>query len=187
VETARMAKLCGASTITFHAAYYMKMGKDEVYAIVKDQLKKIVEILQEEKNKVWIRPELTGKESQFGDLHELIRLSQEIDQVLPCIDFSHMHARYNGKYNSYAEFTWMLNELEKGLGKTVINNMHMHISGINYTAKGERNHLIFKDADLKYKELMKALKDFGVKGLVVCESPDVEGDTIILKKTYQEL
>jgi deoxyribonuclease-4 len=35
--------------------------------------------------------------------------------------------------------------------------------------------------------LLQALKDFRVKGLVISESPDNEGDAIILKKTYHSL
>ncbi|MEM4271071.1 MAG: TIM barrel protein, partial [Candidatus Pacearchaeota archaeon] len=187
LETARIANLCGASTITFHAAYYMKMKKEEVYSVVKKEIKEIVEVLNSEKNKVWVRPELTGKETQWGDLQELIRLSQEVEQVLPCIDFSHMHARYNGKYNSYDEFRSILVKLERELGKEIIDNMHIHISGINYSAKGEKNHLILKESDLNYIELMKALKDFKVKGLVICESPNLEKDAQLLKKTFAEV
>lgn len=187
LDTARISNLCGASTITFHAAYYMKMGKEEVYKVVKHEMEEIIEVLKNEKNKVWVRPELTGKETQWGDLQELIRLSQDVSQVLPCIDFSHLHARYNGKYNSYDEFRSVLVELERELGKEVIHNMHIHVSGINYSAKGERNHLMLKESDLKYVELLKALKDFGARGIVISESPDPAEDAILLKKTYEEM
>lgn len=36
---------------------------------------------------MWIRPETTGKASQWGEYEEIIRLSKEFEQVLPCIDF----------------------------------------------------------------------------------------------------
>jgi len=62
--------------------------------------------------------------------------------------------------------------------------MHMHVSGIEYGEKGERNHLNLEDSDLQYAELMKALKDFRVKGLLICESPENEGNALLLKRTY---
>lgn len=34
---------------------------------------------------------------------------------------------------------------------------------------------------------MQALKDFRAKGLVISESPDNEGDALLLKRTYQGL
>ncbi len=65
--------------------------------------------------------------------------------------------------------------------------MHMHVSGIEYSEKGERNHLNLDDSDLEYAELMRALKDFKVKGLLICESPDNEGDALLLKRTFESL
>jgi deoxyribonuclease-4 len=184
LQTAKIASLCGATTITFHAAFYQKMDKQQVYNNVKVQLQKILDELKKQKNKVWIRPELTGKETQFGDLQELIKLSQELDQVLPCVDFSHYHARYAGKYNSYKEFRSMLEELENGLGRRVLDNMHVHVSGIEYTDKGERRHVNLKESDMDYAGLVKAWKEFNIKGIVISESPNLEEDALLLKEAY---
>ncbi|MBI2136514.1 TIM barrel protein [Candidatus Woesearchaeota archaeon] len=185
LNAARIANLCGAFSMTFHAAYYLNMEKASVYKTVKDNLKEIIEILKQENNKIWIRPETTGKETQFGNMQEILQLSQELDQIMPCIDFSHLHARYNGKFNTYEEFSQILQQVEKALGKEGLHNMHIHTAGIAYTAKGEKNHLNLKDSDLNYKELCKAWKDFGIKGAVTCESPNIEEDALLLKKTYE--
>lgn len=40
---------------------------------------------------------------------------------------------------------------------------------------------------MNYKDLLKALKDFSVKGAVVCESPNIETDAQILKEYYLSL
>lgn len=184
LNAARIAWLCGAYSVTFHAAYYMQLPPEKVYDKVKKEITEIVKILKKEGNKIWIRPETTGKASQFGTLQEIIKLSQEIEQVLPCIDFSHIHARNNGKFNSYKEFSELLEMVEKGLGKDGLNNMHIHISGIEYTEKGERNHLNLPQSDMKYKELMKSFKDFKIKGVVISESPNIEGDALLMQKVY---
>ena len=42
-------------------------------------------------------------------------------------------------------------------------------------------------SDLRHKALLKALKDFRVGGNLVCESPNLEEDAALLKKTYAEL
>ena len=39
----------------------------------------------------------------------------------------------------------------------------------------------------KQEEKLKALKEFGVKGALVCESPNIETDTKILKDYYMSL
>ena len=53
--------------------------------------------------------------------------------------------------------------------------------------KGEKNHLNLKESDLNYIDLLKALRDYDVKGLVICESPNLEEDAVLLQQTYLEL
>ncbi len=184
--TAERAWEAGAYSIVFHAAYYLNSDKSKTYETVKESLKRIVKEVQDKGIKLWIRPETTGKPTQFGDLDELIRLSQEIEQVLPCIDFAHIHARSNGKFNSYEEFIEILKKIEKELGKEALKNMHIHFSGIAYGEKGEQNHLILKESDFNYKEMVKAWKDFKIKGVAISESPNLEGDALLIKKELLE-
>ena len=187
LETARAAHWLGAGSITFHAGFFMKSDREEVYGVIREALAGITEKVAGEGLDVRISPELTGKESQFGSLEELLRLSGEVKNIHPCIDFSHYHARTGGAQNSYPEFCATLERIEKALGRPALENLHMHVSGINYTAKGERNHLILEESDLEYKALLKALKDFKVGGNLVCESPNLEEDAALLKKTYVRL
>jgi deoxyribonuclease-4 len=185
MDTARIANIAGAYSITFHAAYFMGQDPVKVYERVKGEMKKIVSDLQGEGVKLWIRPETTGKATQLGSLKETIKLSQDVEQVLPCVDFAHLHAR-TGKLNTYQEFCDVLAELEKGLGRNVLENMHIHMSGIEYSAKGERNHLELEHSDFRYKELMKAFKDYKIKGVVISESPNIEKDALLMKKAYEK-
>jgi deoxyribonuclease-4 len=187
LQTARIAALFGARSITFHAAFYLKDSPAQTYAMVKKHLQEVVNTLRKEGNKVTISPEVTGKPSQFGTLEELLQLSSEIEGVLPCIDFSHWHAR-TGKANSYQEFLAVLDMVENRLGRRGLDNMHIHLSGIAYGSKGEIKHLMLRDSDLRYAELLKALKERRAKGVVVCESaPYLEQDALLLQQTYRAL
>ncbi len=187
LNSARIANLCGAWSVCFHPGFYQKSTKEEAYKRVKDSLNEIIKTLKKENNNIWIRPETTGKETQFGNLDEILDLSNELENVMPCIDFAHFHARTNGKYNSYREFSEILEKVEKKLGKKGLENMHIHITGIAYSEKGEKNHLNLEESDLKYKELIKSLKDFKVKGVMISESPNIEGDAILMKKIYERI
>jgi len=186
LNTVRIASLCGARTVVFHAAYYMGDPPDEAYSVVKKNLQDIMHKLKFEQNQVWVRPEVAGKISQFGTLEEVLSLSNEIEGVAPCIDFAHWHAR-TGKFNSYAEFASILEQIESQLGRAALDNMHIHVSGIAYGAKGEIKHLNLKESDFDYVSLAKALKDFNVNGLVISESPNLEGDALLLQRTYNSL
>jgi len=184
LKAARMANLCGAYSVTFHAAFYLKQEPDKVYKKVKKELQWIVNKLRGEDIDIWIRPETTGKGSQFGTVDEIIELSNDIEGVMPCVDFSHLHARSGGKFNTKEEFDSILEKIEKGLGKKGLRNMHIHLSGIQYTDKGERNHLILEESDMNYKDLLRSFIDFKIKGVLICESPNLEDDAMLLKKTY---
>ena len=185
IETIQVAQEVGAYSITYHAAFYMGKDKEEVYKQVSKQTQRIINAVGD--TDVWIRPETTGKATQWGDFEEIIRLSKEYEKVLPCVDFSHIHARTAGEYNTYDEFAHVLDRIGTELGTYALENFHAHVAGIEYTAKGERQHLNLKDSDMNYKDLMKALKDFGVKGAVVCESPNIEDDAILMKDYYLSL
>ena len=183
LKAARILDKCGGWSLCFHAAYYMG-SPEKAYQNVKESLKEIVKTLKDEGICVWIRPETGGKLSQFGSLEELIKISQEVEQVLPCIDWAHHFARSLGKINSYQEYSKILEEIEKSLGREALDNMHCHSEGIEFTDKGEKNHLVFADSKINYQDLVKVWKDFNMKGVVICESPNIEKDALLLKKTY---
>ncbi len=187
VQSAVILDACGGYSVCFHPGYYLGMSSSVAFENVKRELSKVVEEVNSLGLNVWVRPETTGKPTQFGSVDELVDLSVEFDNVLPVIDFSHLHARTNGKFNSVREFEQVMELLESKLGKVAISNMHVHVSGIAYSEKGERNHLVFKDSDMNYVDLLRVLKDFNAKGVVVCESPNVEEDTLLLKKTFDSL
>ena len=187
IDTAAVAAQAGAFSITYHAAFYMGGDKETVFEQVKTQTKRIIDILENEKIKVWVRPETTGKATQWGDIDEIINLSKEFEQVLPCVDFSHLHARSAGKYNTYDEFSKVLEKMGNNIGQYALENFHGHLAGIEYTAKGEKQHLNLENSDMNYKDLIKVMKEFGVKGALVCESPNIEDDCKLLKNYYESL
>lgn len=187
IETADVTNSLGGYSITFHAGFYLGQDAELVYNNIKSQIKIITECLEKNNNKIWIRPETTGKATQWGDLEEIIRLSKEFETVLPCVDFSHLHARYNGISNTYDEFCKIFEKIGKEIGDYALENFHAHIAGIEYGAKGEKKHLNLEDSDFNYKDLLKAFKEFNVKGAVVCESPNIEDDAKLLKEYYMSL
>ena len=187
IDASRRAYECGAWSICFHFAYYMKQDKDKVHKLVVKRAKEIRKKLDDEGIKIWLRPETTGKGTQWGDLIETLKVSEEVEGILPCVDFAHLHARSIGKYNTYDEFRWQLEQIEKYTGREGLNNMHIHLAGINYGDKGERNHLNLKDSDKNYKDLLKVWKEFKIKGAVTCESPNIEKDALMLQKYYAKV
>jgi deoxyribonuclease-4 len=153
---------------------------------VKEALKEVTKKLKDKGYNIWIRPETTGRKAQFGTLEEILKLSQEIENVMPCIDFSHLHARTQAN-NTFEEFNDLLQMVEKALGKEGLNNMHIHFSGINYGDRGEKNHLNLRESDMNYADLLQVFKNFRIKGVVIGESPNVEVDALFLKNEFRKI
>jgi len=183
VQTARIGSICGAESIVFHTAFYLGDPPDKAYIKIKKHLQEILDQLKKENTRLWIRPEIAGKGSQFGTVDEILKLSAELEMVAPCIDFAHWHAQTGG-FNSYPEFASILEQISQRLGRAALDNMHIHVSGIAYGSKGEKNHLNLKDSDFHYVELLQALKDYHVRGMLICESPNLEEDARLLQETY---
>ncbi|MBN1369460.1 MAG: TIM barrel protein [Dehalococcoidaceae bacterium] len=182
----RIASLAGAENIVFHPGYYMNGNPEKVFGVVLGYLSEIEEEFLREGFSIKLSPETTGKLSQFGTLEETLSLCSRLKNARPCIDFAHLHA-YSGKINTYSEFRQVIGTVSASLGKDSIQNLHLHVSGIHYGHRGELKHLTFEDSDFNYTELLRALIDSGAGGTVICESPNMEADTLILKKTYLEL
>jgi deoxyribonuclease-4 len=186
LRSARIGWICGAESVIFHAAFYMGMAGADVYATVKKYLAEVVRELDQEDNRIWVRPEVMGRVAQFGTIEEILSLSTEFERVLPALDVAHWHAR-EGRFNSYPEFATVLTHIEDKLGRRGIENLHVHCSGIKYGKRGELRHLNLGESDFQYRDLLRALRAAGAKGLVVCESPNLEEDALLLKQTYADV
>jgi deoxyribonuclease-4 len=174
----------------FHPGSYHTRAPEEVYPRCQTQLAKLAQILRDEGVDVILRPETMGKGAMFGTLEETLRLSADIPGVLPCIDWAHLHARTgDGSFNSYEEFAGALELVKKYLGDDGLKRMHAHMSGIAYSAKGEREHLPLNEADIRYRDLLQALVDYGVEGTVGVEAPLPfhTADALTLQATYRRL
>lgn len=188
MAAARAGYQAGAPDIVFHPGAYQGARPERAYETVRRRLQEIVEELRAEGVAVTLRPETMGKSALFGTLEEVIQLARDVPGVLPCLDFAHLHARAgNGSFNSYEEFARALQQVAAGLGPRGLETLHIHISGIAYTRKGERHHLVLQEADLRYEELLQVLIDLGGRGRILCESPNLEEDALLLQATYRRL
>jgi len=183
LKTARIGDACGATSAVFHAAFYGKDTAERTYEAVRSELKNVMSILRGERRAIAMRVETMGKRAQFGSLDEVLSLCRDVDGLQPCLDFSHLYAR-EGKINSYVEFERVLAKVARKLGPRALKNVHIHIAGIHYGDKGEIKHLNLEETDFRYDEWLQALRDLGVEGLVICESPNLEADAVMLKKLY---
>ena len=169
-------------SVTFHAAFYH--ADDPEVASGCGRIWEMRRILDGEDPHP---PQSRNHRLSFAVWHSnKLWLSQEIPGVGPCVDFSHLFTRSIGQFNTYEDFASALQLIKDQLGEEALKEMHIHLSGIEYGPKGERNHVLLAETELDYKAVLKALVDFDAAGNLICESPVLEDDALILQEVYGE-
>ena len=188
MDAAHYGNLASATDIIFHPGSYFERPPKDVLKVAIPRLKDCVKELRSAKNPVTLRPETMGKSAMLGSLEDTLAMSEAINGVQPCLDFAHLHARPgDGTMNTVKEWTRLLEAYQASLGKEALKSLHIHLSGIEYGPKGEKNHLALGKSDLKLNALLEALKDFGCAGRILCESPIMEEDAQTLKKRWMKV
>jgi deoxyribonuclease-4 len=188
MDAAHYGNLAGATEIIFHPGSYFGNPPEEVLKVAIPRLAGCVEELRAAGNLVTLRPETMGKSAMLGSLEDTLAMSQEIDGVQPCLDFAHLHARTgDGSMNSYDEWSAALEAFGKALGDKALKDLSCHLSGIEYTEKGEANHLPIQESDFDLDALLKALHEFECGGRLLCESPVMEEDALLFQKKWIEI
>ncbi|BBL45444.1 endonuclease IV [Nanobdella aerobiophila] len=182
-ESAKKTYLSGGISVAFHPAWYHKNSPEEVYKKARESIREVINKLIDENINIVIRPETMELKNKFGDIDEVINLSLDIDNVLPAIDFAHLRYRYND--NSIEFFRKILEKLESNLGREILDNMHIHMSGITLDSKG--THKILEESDMPWRDILRLLKEFNCKGIIISESPNVEEDAVRMKNYFEKL
>ena len=188
MDAAYFGNLAGATDIIFHPGSYFERAALDVLEVAIPRLQGCLDELRAAGNPVTLRPETMGKSAMLGSLEDTIEMARSIPGVLPCIDFAHLHARPgDGTMNSYDEWSARLEMYATVLGATMLKQLHIHLSGIEYGPKGEKNHLPVAESDFKLHDLFRSLYDFKAGGRILCESPAMEEDAQYMKKVWQEV
>ncbi len=183
MDSTRIGEIAGAKIVTFHPAYFQGQDKKEVLEKVTGIIAEMSEEIDREGWNIKLAPETTGKGSQLGNLKETLFMAKKAN-VLPMVDWSHLHARENGRFKERADFEKALDEIPS----RYLKGLQMHASGINFTAKGERNHMNMEERGntFRYKWLLEALHEKKVSGCIISESPNLEGDALLMQRYWKK-
>lgn len=188
MDAAHYGNLAGATDIIFHPGSYFEQPPGFVLPLAIQRLQGCLDELQAAGNPATLRPETMGKSAMLGSLEDTLAMSRELPRVLPCLDFAHLHARPgDGSMNSYDEWSRVLEAYGEALGGDALQTLHIHMSGIEYGEKGEKNHLPIEEADFDLQALFKTLKAFNGGGRILCESPVMEDDAQLMQRTWLEI
>ncbi|AWR96561.1 TIM barrel protein [Acidianus sulfidivorans JP7] len=185
IETALRAEAMNADAIAIHVAFYGKGDQHTCYNLVKEGL---IEILDKSKEQgisnVKFGIETMAKESAIGTIDEVISLSKDTDKnrVIPYIDWAHTFARQGGKID-YGE---IIDKLQKELN---LHHINSHFEGLEMrNGKFVDVHRSIVYNTPPFMPLAEELvKRDNLSITLICESPELENDALIMKETLEKL
>ncbi|MEM5874863.1 MAG: TIM barrel protein [Candidatus Aenigmatarchaeota archaeon] len=184
IECLEIGELINAEFVVIHAAYYGKLEKNVAFEKMKEISFELIDKMKEIGIKnTKIAYETMGKESQFGDLDEMLKLIKELksENLTACFDFAHIFVRNNGKID-YKE---ILDKIEKNK----IEKLHSHFSGVKYNLKTKK----FVDVHLPinkhppFEPLAKEILKREIEITIISESPILEKDSLKMKKIFEKI
>lgn len=133
--------------------------------------------------------ETMGKKNQLGTLEEVITLCKLDPRLVPVVDFGHLNARdCGGVFTSADDYRRVFDRIGAELGDEVARNLHCHFSCIEWTDKGEKQHLTFDATEWgpDYHPLIETIYREGLTPTLICESDGTQSTDALLMKDYFE-
>ena len=184
-DSALLGEHMGAHIIAIHPSYYGKLTPSETFQETKRQFEKVLDDMKSNGiTHTKLGFETTGRVSQFGTIDETLEFCRQVD-CLPYIDFAHIYARQGGRID-YSEILDKWRKLRQ-------HHLHVHFAGINWTpVKGtslgnEKNHLEIGVNKPPFEPLARELLQRKIDATIICESPALEQDCLIMKETFKKL
>jgi len=185
LKCCEVASWLGAKRVIFHPGYYTSTSEksklvagrsslvaEESYQKIKEGIVEMMKVVKDNKWDVELCPEVMGKVNVFGSIDEIGALIDATGCGV-CVDIAHVLARY-GSYS--------FSEIEKTFK---LKNWHVHFSGIEYGAKGEKKHLVTPLDE--WEKVLGFLSKLDKDIVLICESPDAVSDSVVGMKVWGEL
>lgn len=191
IKTLYAASWMGATRIVVHSGACK--GKDRAQAL-NVAMKFFRHLLNEARSlgldNILICPETMGKINQLGTLEEVLEICKLSENLMPTIDFGHLHARGLGSLNDIDDFRLILDKIENQLGYERLKYMHVHFSKIEFSAAGEKRHWNM-DSTLYGPEfycLAQLIYEKNLKPTIICESRGTMAeDAVLMKQIYNDI
>jgi len=178
LATMRTARELGARIIVVHAGFYSEMPSEAATELMARAVTECRERADREGcASVALGLETMGKKGSWGTFAEIGQVCSRAGNVFPVVDFAHLHARCGGCLRTGEDFAHVLSEFEKFKAPF----LHSHITGIEFGPSGERRHLDLASGSPDFRLLAPLLRDRPYDITLICESPLLEKDALLMK------
>jgi len=181
--TMDIAHELGAKIIVVHAGFYSEMPSEAATEIIAQGVAEVRERADNAgSSDVVLGLETMGKKASWGTFPEMRRVCAQVKNVQPVVDFAHLHARGHGSVRTAVDFEKILSEFERFNAPF----LHAHFTGIEWGPSGEKRHLEVSSASPDFRLLAPLLHGRKYDIALICESPLLEKDALLMKGMFEE-
>ncbi len=189
-DAMRAARWMGARPVVFHPG---GSGGDNRTETLKQARRRLAELLDMAAGQglgdIPVAPETMGKTSLLGNLDEVLELCTAGENVIPAVDFGHLHAAGAGALRDEEQFAAVLDRIEAVLGAAALRRLHIHFSPIEFSKGGERRHRTTLEEGFgpDFALLARQIVRRDMTPTVICESRGRQAeDALYFKRLYED-
>jgi len=121
------ADIMKADTVVAHTGFYTSLSKEKTFEKAVEQATMLRDYFLDNKFSCRLGLEVMGKQQTFGDLKQIVALCEEVEGVVPVLDFAHIHARSNGGLKQQADFARVFDDVASKLD---LDHYHAYFTGV---------------------------------------------------------
>ncbi len=190
LDSLKVATWLGAKRVVFHPGSCAKISRQKANENVIHMLKQLIDQAKDYlQSGMFLCPETIGKLNQVGTLDEILHFCSLHDNMMPTLDFGHLHARGLGAINSKEDYQEIIDRVENAIGYERTKSFHSHFSRIEFTEGGEKKHWTISDTQYgpEFSYLAEVIIERRLSPTIICESRGVMAeDALKLKNIYEE-
>ncbi|MDR2846667.1 MAG: TIM barrel protein [Candidatus Methanoplasma sp.] len=169
--------LDGDIVVTSLGLYTGRLPEEEIDDNILNNVLALADWWKDSKLKPRLGIEITGNQSVFGSLEQVLDLCEEVDGIVPVVNFPHYHSRTDGSLVDSSDFLELLETVEpycKG-------SIHTSFAGVEYDDGNEKRLTPIKKGDLKFEPLAEAICDLKPEATIISSSPLLEHDAMYMR------
>jgi len=169
--------------VVTHLGLYGKLSAKEAAENIMENVGTLMDWWGENGLEPFLGLETSGRQEVFGSLDEILAIVDEIDKVVPVVNFAHLHARESGALREPENFAEIIDRVRDISGDI----QYTHFSGVEHEAGNEKRVTPIKKGDLRFEPLAEYLAESMPEITIISSSPLLEHDAMYMKVIFERV
>ena len=176
--------LQGDLVVTSLGLYDGNHSEEEIEANIYDNVAMVMDWWHDQGLKPKLGVEITGQQEVFGTLDQVLDICDQIDGLVPVINFPHLHSRTMGSLMEPMDFA---NVIEQVAPYCDNGRLYANFAGVEHMDGNELRLTPINKGDLKFETLAECLADVRPEATIISSSPLLEHDAMYMRVIYERV